>query len=108
MSDRKFWLQHVEHWQTSGLSQAEYARQNQLDIRKLNYYKRRLLSEQASAQPASLLPVAVTEPESAPTPTTEPASAGITLTSPGGFRIELAEGFDPQTLQQVITVLGAA
>ena len=105
MSDkRQFWFHHIELWQASGLSQAEYARQNQLAIRKLNYYKRCFLEEQCPAKPASLVPVTVTE---AAAPASELAPSGITLTSPGGFRIELAAGFDHQALQQVLNALGA-
>jgi len=105
MSDkREFWFHHIKLWQASGLSQAEYARQNKLAIRKLNYYKRCFLAEQAPVKPVPLVPVTVTEPTSVPAP----SLPGITLTSPGGFRIELDAGFDPKALQQVLKVLEAA
>ena len=53
-----------------------------------------------------LLPVSVVPEEQIESPVqTAPA---ITLTSPGGFRIELASGFDPQALQAILRILEAA
>ena len=39
---RPYWQNHVNEWSRSGLSQAEYSRQNNLSIRLFGYYKRRL------------------------------------------------------------------
>ena len=50
---REYWFHHVELWNNSGLSQAEYARQNQLSLRKLNYYKRLLLENATSTVSAT-------------------------------------------------------
>ncbi len=113
MSNRqshRFWQQHIEAWRSSGLTQAEYARQHQLVVKRFSYHKRRYFSESgakptASSSTAALVPVTVTEDLPAPAP--EPVAPGITLTSPGGFRIELAAGFDHQALKQVLNVLGA-
>ena len=37
----QFWLSHMESWTPSGLSQAEYCRQNDLNIARFRYWKRR-------------------------------------------------------------------
>ncbi len=106
---RQFWFQHIEAWQQSQLSQSEYARQHGLSIKSFSYYRRRFVQEhQQSQQEPSvpLLPVSVVPEE----PVGSPAQTvpGITLSSPGGFRIELAPGFDSQALQAVLQLLEAA
>ena len=97
---REYWFHHVELWNNSGLSQAEYARQNQLSLRKLNYYKRLLLRTQPP-QYQPLIPAVVIEETTAP----EIRSSGITLVSPTGFHIELGDNFDQSALHKVITIL---
>ena len=107
-SKRKFWLQHIEAWRTTDLSQAEYARQHQLSIKSFSYFRHRYAHEHQSSQPgtvkAALLPVHI-EPEEAAK--SEPSDTGISLTSPSGFRSELTTGFDPLVLRQVLNILGA-
>ena len=109
MSDKQqFWFQHIEQWQQSGLSQAEYARQQKLSIKSFGYYRRRYMQQHASGKkPASLLPVTVASIETSEPPA-QPGNTGITLTSPTGFRIELTPGFDPQTLRTVLQALEVA
>ena len=110
MSDkRQFWFHHIEHWEQSGLSQAEYARQQGLSIKSFGYYRRRYNRQQPlSVKPnVSLLPVSVTTEEPAEQ-SVQTSSTGITLISPSGFRIELSSSFDPVALQSVLKVLEAA
>lgn len=106
---RQFWIEHIKAWSKSNMAQAEYARQHNLSIKSFGYYRRRYFHGEQQVQPettrTTLLPVTVvadgqTKPE-APEP-------GITLQSPGGFRIELATGFDPVALQQVLKALEVA
>lgn len=108
---RQFWFRHIEQWQHSRLSQAEYARQQGLSITTFGYYRRCYAHQQPVPEnaPASLLPVDVIMEEPMEQPVqTETVNTGITLTSPGGFRIELAPGFDSAALQRVLKVLEAA
>ena len=37
---KHFWLEHLEQWQSSGLSQADYCRKNDLCQQKFSYRKR--------------------------------------------------------------------
>lgn len=37
-----FWTQHLQVWQRSGLSQAAYAKQHELPLARLGYWKRKL------------------------------------------------------------------
>ncbi len=109
MSEKQqFWFQHIEQWQQSGLSQAEYARQQKLSIKSFGYYRRRYRQQSApDKKPTPLLPVTVANIETN-SPPAQPGTTGITLTSPSGFRIELAPGFDPQTLRTVLQTLEVA
>ena len=103
---RQFWFRHIKAWQQGQLSQAEYARQHGLSVKSFSYYRRCFAQEHQQSQqeiPVSLLPVSVI-PEKQIEPPVQ-ATPGITLTSPGGFRIELASGFDPQTLQAILQLL---
>lgn len=46
-SDKKtktFWLEHIEHWQSSGLSQAAYSQQHGLVAHQFSYWKRKLVA----------------------------------------------------------------
>ena len=108
-SKRRFWLQHIEAWRTTDLSQTEYARQHQLSIKSFSYFRRRYAREPQPPQPetvkAALLPVHIA-PEV--TAKSEPSDTGISLTCPRGFRIELTTGFDPLVLRQVLNILEAS
>ena len=48
--NQAFWQTHVQQWQSSGLSQAAYCREHQLDQNKLSYYKRKQLGEVVPTQ----------------------------------------------------------
>ena len=48
--NQAFWQNHVQQWQSSGLSQAAYCREHQLDQNKLSYYKRKQLGEVVPTQ----------------------------------------------------------
>ncbi|MCW7554037.1 hypothetical protein NX722_15700 [Endozoicomonas gorgoniicola] len=107
-----FWKNHIHAWNKSGLSQTEYARKHQLSVKTFGYHKRRhfnqaVIESVQDSQP--LIPVSIAEEpvskKQAPAETTE---TGISLISPGGFRVELAAGFDPDALKQVLNLLEVA
>ncbi len=113
-SKREFWFRHIEAWRKGRLAQSEYARKHNLSIKSFGYYRRRYFKEQeltasqtvkTNLLPVTVIPEAVTAAKST---VPDVANSGITLISPGGFRIALAAGFDPQTLQQVLKMLEAA
>ena len=105
---RDFWFQHINAWQVSDLSQAEYVRQHNLSPKSFGYYRRRYFqsrpAEMDESKNTSLLPVQL-EDESEPL-SEDPGS--ILLTTPDGYRIELSPEFNANTLQRVIRVLEAA
>lgn len=48
--NQAYWQKHVQQWQSSGLSQAAYCREHQLDQNKLSYHKRKPLGEAVPTQ----------------------------------------------------------
>ena len=99
---RQYWLNHVEAWQNSGLSQAEYARRHKLSGKTFNYHKRRhckVLVENIPTQ--SVVPVVVETPEVS----NVPLASGITLSMSQGIKVELEPGFDADCLKRLLEVL---
>ena len=117
MSKRSaFWREHLQAWQASGLSQAEYSRQEGLCASLFSQWKSRLGSRARDAvvdkpsmpEGLSLLEVAVTDaPPTAPPPGAGADDAGIRIELAGGT-VYLARDFDPQALGRVVEVLGDA
>ena len=97
---RQYWHNHIEAWQNSGLSQAEYVRRNGLSIKTFGYYKRRSHSAPKPQLQQTLVPVSIEREK--PIGTTE---SGISLTTPQGFKVVLAPDFDAACLKRVLQVL---
>lgn len=86
---RKQWQHHLDQWKTSGLSAAEYCRQNNLHEQQFSYWKRALKPK--PSQPFREIQVANT-------------SSGLAIDH-AGIHIQISKDFDPVTLLQVITIL---
>lgn len=48
----RFWARHLQRWNQSGLSQAQYCRQQQLSVPAFGWWKRRLTSSTKGGPPA--------------------------------------------------------
>ncbi|WP_067515185.1 IS66 family insertion sequence element accessory protein TnpA [Endozoicomonas ascidiicola] len=55
----KRWLQRIQDWQQSGLSQTAWCKQHQLNIHQLSYWKRKLSPKTES----KVIPLAVAMPK---------------------------------------------
>jgi transposase-like protein len=77
---RRFWRQHVEGWQQSGLSQIAYCRSHDLKVQQFYRWRRRIMA--AAPRPVSFLPVTI-----ASAPRQPPAA--IRIHTPNGFTIEV-------------------
>lgn len=87
-SNRRLWQAHVHAFHRSGLSRAEYCRQNNLSYHALTYWQRKL-SNPRTAKKCSLVPVSLQ-----PAPGREgggAASASLRLILPGGCTVEVAD-----------------
>ena len=98
---RAVWQERINQWQQSGLRLATFARQYELDIKRLAYWRTRLKNTGAVSAPPALLPLRMT-PDSpqadTPVATTSATTSAtsLTLTSPSGWHISL-----PTTLPAV-------
>ena len=99
---RQYWLNHIEAWQASDLSQSEYARRHNLSVKTFQYHKRQQsLVAPASKSDQTLVPVVV----ESPAVSTAPVTSGITLSMPKGVRVELEPDFDAACLKRLLEVL---
>lgn len=96
------WRQHIEAWQRSGLSQAEYCKQQQIDVRtftaRLSDYRR--LSE---ADSVAFIPVQV-EPTGSASEAT-PATAAIIFIHNHGHRLELSSSVSARWVAELLRCL---
>ena len=96
---RVYWEGILCRWETSGLSQIEFCRQNDLNRHRFNYWKRRIKKCTMSIPLVQLggLP-ALSEKYF-------PDAAKVGLSINGRFHIEICDGFNPVTLEQLIHTL---
>jgi len=95
---RRFWQDHLSRWESSGLSQLEFCRQNNMRINKFLYWKNKLQPKPPVAALVALPAEVFSRP---PLPTGSP----ICLVIDSRHRIEIAPGFDADTLGRLIHFL---
>lgn len=93
---RKFWKQHLTLWQDSGLSQAEYCRQNSLDKNQWGYWKKRFVRTESRTEFVAL---------HVKRSLTLSGSPLLNLVVNDRYRIEINPGFDPNTLKMVLKTI---
>ncbi len=97
------WRQHIENWQSSGLSQAEYCVQEGINVRT---FTARLCDyrKQAAAELVALVPVqmAPAEPASAVTPA---LAASIAFIHAQGHRLELSSSVPAAWVAELLRCL---
>ena len=98
---RTFWKQHIDSWQETGLTQAEYCRRHHLKHYQLVYWKKRFLKTQTAV---SFVPFELEDLLNIPC---QPDRAALCLVVNNHFKIEIGAGFDPQLLRQLIFALQA-
>ena len=92
---RRFWQAHIQAWQKSGYSLAEYGKHHDLVYHRLIYWKNKFENERT--KPVSFVPVPL-RADSSDTPLT------LSLQNER-FKIEIGEGFSGTILSQLITTL---
>ena len=101
-SPRQFYQKHLAKWKDTGLSQAEYCRQNGLIRHRFGYWKRKLFKEGRQVEFA-VLPVNLSEhnvpfiQDSVPSP--------LRLIVDSRFNLEIPDQFSQDTLTKVLQVL---
>jgi len=91
---RRIWEAHLKSWKESGLSQAKFCREKELEARRFLYWKKRIMP-----QKASFVEIAISRPSYS-------AVSPISIVVGGHYRIEIQEGFNPASLEQVLKVVG--
>ncbi len=96
---RSYWKQHIDSWQESELTQAEYCRRHNLKHHQLVYWKKRFTHTETGVSFAALKleDLLVT-----PAP---PDRASLCLVINNYFKVEIRAGFDAQLLRQLILAL---
>ncbi len=90
-----FWKTHIDQWTGSRLSQIEYCRQNGLRPNRLTYWKIKFAKPN---RPTGLVQV--------PVPT-HFRQAGLKLNIGRELQVEIPDGFNKETLEQILSVLKA-
>ena len=101
LEKQRLWTSHIEAWKSSGLSQVEYCRQNDLSRVQFTYWK---CKQDKKADPVTFVPVlgkALLSPEGS-----LDHQVPIKLIIDNRYKIEVGEGFSPNTLSTLIRTLG--
>jgi hypothetical protein len=101
--NRQRWRERIKAWEDSGQSQQEFCKAHHLGFASFRRWRGIFKAENAegvvaTAEPVRFLPVSVHTP----------TYTNLTLHIQDDFRIEIADGFDPQLLRQVLQVLRAS
>ena len=97
---RSYWKQHIDSWQETGLSQAEYCRRHNLKHHQLVYWKKRFLRTETDVTfvPLKLDDLLMDRPP-------QPDRQSLCLEINNRFKVEIRAGFDTQLLRQLIFAL---
>ena len=91
----KFWRSHIDRWATSGLTQTEYCRRNELSRDRFAYWKRKFKKQNLPVEFVQLpVPVNIHQ-------------TGLKLNLGQGVQIEIPDGFASDTLERVLVTLRA-
>ena len=84
-------------FETSGLTRREFCQSHGIAINTLARYLTRRRRQQSPSTPQTWVAVEVTEAQA--------AGSGLTVQLSCGYRIEVARGFDPETLRRLVSTL---
>ena len=96
----RVWRQRIDVWLQSGLSQKAFCARNQLALSSFGYWRQRLKSK-AGLVPAcvEIVPVARVHEQRLQAPPI------VVVVGGGRYRLEVADGFQRETLQEVLQAL---
>lgn len=98
----RYWQAHIKALSESGLSRAEYCRQQKLSYHALIYWQRKFSPK--VKQSLTLVPVAF--PSAAARSDSQSGDAGLKILLPGQIAIAVADHFSPATLVRLLKLLG--
>ena len=89
------WHNHIRAWEEGDLSQAEFCRIHNLPIKSFYYWKKKYEKPPVSFIPINLKPDIFKQP------------ATICLVVDNRYRLEIPNGFEPETLIKLLQILKA-
>lgn len=98
---RRFWKAHIDAWQTGSHKQSQYCRDHQLKPHRFIYWKNKF--SQIKAPPVSL--VEVSFPKVFRSRLNRPLVL-LKVAVGDKYKVEVAPGFDPVTLKEIVLTLG--
>lgn len=96
--NKEQWLQRIEEFHSSGLTQVSWCQQQNVKISTLRYWLKKLREEEASGNTPEWVELQVTERVM----NSSDASIKIHV---GPYRVEISEGFAPSALLDVLKTL---
>lgn len=96
---RGLWKKHIEKWEESNLTQAEYCRRYNLKIKSFGYWKGRIQKTEPSEVQFCQLPVPVIKKK------TCPPEHSLALRVGSRHEITIGDEFKPETLIRLIHTL---
>jgi hypothetical protein len=98
--NRRRWLERIESWKHSGLTQKAFCRQHGLELASFRRWRAIAMREgkPEDSSAVTFLPVNVVEP----------GATNLTVVINDTLRVEIPVGFDLTTLRQVVQALQAA
>lgn len=96
----QFWEEHMVAWESSGLSQPAYCKQQGIHYNSFVYQRGRLANNQTSPSVKFVEAIETTPPKEAQTPV-------LQFMLPNGVRIGMMAAADAQLIQRVLSVLGS-
>ncbi len=97
-----FWARHIDGWRDSGVSQRDYCSRNGLVLSTFTLWKKRLSASRTPTReacvPVEIVPVRLQFPS-------EGTPIVVWLVTDRGYRLEVRDGFNQETLQKVVKAL---
>ncbi len=97
------WRHHIEKWHNSGLTQAQYCTQQQINLRtftaRLYEYRKLSAVDSVVLVPAQIEPTPLSSVE------TNPITVSMVLTHPHGYRLELSPSVSVSWVAELLRCL---
>jgi len=93
---RRQWEEHIDRWQSSGLTQADYCDRSGVKLSTFRYWRKRLATPDT---PVTLVPVGFSSDGSAS------SVQGLTLVLGERYKVEVGDNFNSSTLARLVDTL---
>ena len=96
-SKRRQWEEHIDGWQSSGLTQADYCDRNGIKLSTFRYWRKRLATPDT---PVTLVPVGFGTSDGS-----FACGSGLTLVLADRYKVEVGDNFNSSTLARLVDTL---